>query len=85
MTPCNYIHQKDGYTKDFVSDECIDNLEAQMKYLGPLNFLIYFNDEEFDQQGFGDESIYRSSKMMHYQFNEDTPVWLNYQLQTNML
>ena len=48
MTPCNYIHQKWGYTEDFVSDECETDLEKQKKYLGPLNFLIYFNDEEFD-------------------------------------
>ena len=48
MLPCNYIHQKDGYTKDFVSDECIDNLEDQMKYLTALNFIMYFNDEEFN-------------------------------------
>ena len=37
-----------------------------MKYLGPLNLLIYFNDEEFNQQGFRDEAIDRSSKMINY-------------------
>ena len=49
LLPCNYIHQQWGYEGDSVSPECIADLEAQKEYLGPLDFLFYFNDEEFDQ------------------------------------
>ena len=48
MTPCNYIHQFNGYTEDFVSDECIADAALQQEYLGPLDFKLYLNDESFD-------------------------------------
>ena len=85
MTPCNYIHQKWGYTEDSVSDECIADAQQQQAYLGPLDFQLYFNNESFDQQSFGDESIERKSELIHFQFNADTPVWFNYMVQTNMV
>ena len=59
LVPCNYVHQKWGYTGDKIDKECVQDHKEQLKYLGPLNFLLYFNDEEFDQQKFNDESIMR--------------------------
>ena len=47
--PCNYIHSHLGYTEDFVTPECIADLEKQKEYMGPLDVMLYFNDEEFDQ------------------------------------
>ena len=57
MTPCNYINDRNGFVGDTVSEECIPDLKAQTDYLGPLDILVYYNDEEFDQQEFGEESI----------------------------
>ena len=69
--PCNYIHQIDGYTGDYVKEECIADLEKQKEYLGPLDMLIYFNDEEFDQQAFGNEAISRQSQLINVQFSQN--------------
>lgn len=85
FVPCNYIHQYYGYTEDSVSDECIRDIKKQQEYLTSLKFLIYFNDEEFDQQEFNDESIKRTSKLKYYQFKENTPTWFDYYVQTRMI
>ena len=48
IAPCNYIHQRWGYTEDYVRDECIQDLEKQKEYLGPLQFVMMVNYERFD-------------------------------------
>ena len=63
FVPCNYIHQHLGYTEDRVAEECIADLEKQKEYLGPLDFVIYFNYGEFNQQKFGDESIVQEARL----------------------
>ena len=48
IAPCNYIHQRWGYTEDFVAEECIADLDQQKAYLGPLHFAVYVNYQRFD-------------------------------------
>ena len=63
--PCNYVHSYMGYTNDSVSPDCIADLEAQMKFLGPLKVQMMLNDEEFDQSKFGEEAIKQQSKIVY--------------------
>ena len=80
LVPCNYLHTHLGYTEDFISDECIADLQAQKDYLGPLDVVLYYNDEDFDQQEFGDKSILRQSRIMRTQISQEFPVWTNYKV-----
>ena len=59
MVPCNYIHTQFGYEGDSISENCIDNLEKQIEYLGPLDFMIYHNDETFNVNEYNGGSINR--------------------------
>lgn len=82
LVPCNYVHAKWGYKEDFVSEECIADLDQQLAYLGPVNFLLYINDSSFNHQGFHDEAIHRTSILVNVQGNPNFPSWIHYQLQT---
>ena len=48
-------------------------------------WLLYVNDEEFNLEGFNDESISKQSKLLNNQFTETTPVWYNFQPQIQMV
>lgn len=47
LSPCNYILTEYGFTGDTIHEECVRDLEAQKEYLGPINFMIYANNEKF--------------------------------------
>ena len=49
MTPCNFIYTLNGIKDDTVSDDCVPDLEKQVEYLGPLNWLVYFTEEVLQQ------------------------------------
>ena len=55
------MHQYLGYTEDKVSDECRANLQEQIDYLGPIDVLMYYNDEKYQINEYGDKSILRES------------------------
>ena len=61
LLPCNYLHTYYNYTGDSVSDECIWDLEKQQEYLGPLEVIMYFNEESYEQNEFGEKRIKRES------------------------
>ena len=44
--PCNYIHTSEA--DDAVSSECVSDLAKQKEYLGPLNLILFYNQEVFD-------------------------------------
>ena len=46
--PCNVLVDDSYGFKDSVSSECIEDLDAQRAYVGPINILFYFNNERFD-------------------------------------
>ena len=48
LLPCNYVHTYYGYTGDSIHDECVRDLKAQLEYLGPLEVIMYINDENYD-------------------------------------
>ena len=48
LLPCNYVHTYMGYTGDSVADECIADSQAQQDYLGPLEVVMFVNDETYD-------------------------------------
>ena len=53
FTPCNYVHQELGDIGDKVTDECVSDLDAIKKYLGPLEMMILANTDRFNQLGYG--------------------------------
>ena len=65
LVPCNYQHTKWGYTGDKISPKCNPDRDAQIKYLGPTEFLIYHTQETFDQREYGDASIKIESTLLH--------------------
>ena len=85
MLPCNYIHTALGYTGDEKSDKCNDSLEAQQQYLGPLNMIVYFNQESFNANEYFEKSIIKESKIMTQQISEYTQTFFQFKLQTNSL
>ena len=61
--PCNYVYTVLGHSEDTVHEECVKDLAAQQEYLGPLEVILYYNDESFDQEYYGNKSIKRTSKI----------------------
>ena len=59
MLPCNYVHTHLGYEGDSVHPECDADLEEQIKYLGPLDVMLYYTEDKLEARGFGDDSIKR--------------------------
>ena len=47
LLPCNYQHTYYGYTGDSVADECNWDQKKQQEYLGPLEVIMYFNEESY--------------------------------------
>ena len=47
MTPCNYLHTELEYEGDSISDDCIDDLDAQIEYLGTIHVVLYHTEEIF--------------------------------------
>ena len=74
-----------GYTGDSVHEECIDDLEAQKEYLGPLKVAMYYNDEIFVPEEYGENSIKRTSKILYSQINEEKPSYYFFDLQSSIL
>ena len=61
LLPCNYKHQYLGYTEDRVSPKCNWARADQIKYLGPLNVIMYVNDEKYVASKFGKDAVLRES------------------------
>lgn len=43
IVPCNMRLTNFGGLDDRIASDCVENLDEQRKYLGPMNMLIYFN------------------------------------------
>ena len=69
FTPCNYINSDD----DFVSDECIPDLQKQIDYLGQMNLVIYYADQSFVEQSYEEETISVRSRFINRQIDNQTP------------
>ena len=75
--PCNLklSQPRIGASEDRISENCNPNLDAQLKYLQPPNFVAIFNQERLDLKKFGDDSIERFSTFVNIQFDETKPSW----------
>lgn len=85
LVPCNYVHAEIEPTDDFVPDECIPDREEQMKYLGNLKMVIYTTEQEFNQEGYGDETIVTRSRFWTRQIDQTKPTWLDGRMLFNQL
>ena len=61
MTPCNYLHTHLGFDRDSIDKDCNADLNAQIEYLGPLDFLLYHTEEVFQPNEFNKNAIKRQS------------------------
>ena len=59
VVPCNMIMEEIGITEDMISDKCNRDQKEQQEYLGSPWIHALVNDEDFDSEKFGDESIKR--------------------------
>ena len=50
-----------GYTEDIVSPKCNWDQTDQIQYLGPLNVIIYVNDEKYVATEYGEDAVHRES------------------------
>jgi len=47
ILPCNVRLTPMGGFEDRIDPQCKGNLEEQIKYIGPMNMLVYYNSERF--------------------------------------
>ena len=55
--PCNYVHAEVGPTEDFVAEECIEDREAQMNYLGNMRMLFLLSEQILNSREYGKDTI----------------------------
>ena len=80
--PCNNIATEILTTTLSKPDEdCHEDLEAQTKYLGQSNWVLYTNKERFNPEGYGEEAIEQYSTIINKQFDENIPSWHSNDLQ----
>ena len=48
LTPCNYLHTKNGWEGDSIHESCIHDLKQQEDYLGNLMVVIFTSDAYFN-------------------------------------
>ena len=73
LLPCNYVHQYLGYTEDIVSPKCNWDRTDQIQYLGPLNVIIYVNDEKYVASEYGEDAVHRESILIQQKINTKQP------------
>ena len=84
LLPCNYVHTYYGYTGDSVAEECIKDLKTQQEYLGPLEVIMYINDENYIQKEFGSEAIQRESIIVEQDISQFIPSYYEFKIQTTL-
>ena len=62
--PCNSV-ATDTNTLSKPNLECNHDLDAQIKYLGPSNWLFLTNQERFNPEAFGEDAIEHYSTIMN--------------------
>ena len=80
VLPCNHRLTHIGGSDDRIPQNCIGDLDEQIKYLGSLNMLTYFNQESFLQNEYDELSIYRHSVIENIQADEHRPNWIYSQM-----
>ena len=58
LLPCNYVHAEfSPGDPSSVSDDCIADLDQQIEYLGPIQWLIYYSEDVLRLDQFGSDAI----------------------------
>ena len=85
LLPCNFLNTQFGYSEDFIHPECVEDLTEQLEYLGPLNLMTYHTREQFNQEGYGSDSILKQSYLWSSQIDEKVPSWVRSTININEL
>ena len=56
-----------------------------MDYLGNIKMIVYFNEQYFDQNSFGQSAVQRRSRFEQKQVDQTKPSWLYGKVLTNYL
>ena len=85
LVPCNFRFSQEGGPLDTVPQDCVADISKQIEYLKSPKLQLLVNNEYFNQQGYGEDSIVRESKLITLQFNKHVPSWIGYQIERNLL
>ena len=85
IMPCNVKLSPFGATDERIAPDCVNDLDEQIKYLGPMNMLVYFNQESFMQDEYGNARIGRFSTIRNIQTDEYRPNFIIGTVQKNSL
>jgi len=85
VMPCNMPLKFLGAEDDRIGEECVADLEKQIEYLGPMNMLVYFNQETFKQEEYGEARISRTSTIRNIQVDEYRPNYVYARIWKNQL
>ncbi len=83
--PCNVIPRWGSTQDQIISDECNHSLEAQQAFLTQPAIQFYFNQEKFNDQSYGEESIIGESELIFIQSSNSEPTWADFSLRTSQL
>ena len=85
LLPCNYVHTKFGDIGDSIHTECIADRKKQEEYLGTLKIVVLMDEQVFNIQKYGEESITTRSRIFSLQVDSKTPRYVSGRLKTNLL
>ena len=74
-----------GGKQDRIDPECVDDLQKQIDYLGSLNFVTYYNRQQFVVNEFGEKRIEKLSTIQAIQADQYRPTWIKASVQKDML
>ena len=52
-------------TEDTISEECVGDLEEQIKYLGKVNWLIYHSEEVLVDGKYAKDAVHKQSILIN--------------------
>ena len=74
-----------GGAVDRIPENCNWDKHKLMKYLGPLEMIMYSNFESFQLNEFGNDRIKKESKIKPLQVDETRASWINTKIINNKL
>ena len=85
VVPCNARRTELAFLEEPIGEECVPDLQAQIDYLGAVQFMIYFNTERFDRTKYGAEAIVKESNIVTQQVDHRVPNWIQTYVEINEL
>ena len=56
-----------------------------MEYLQSMNIIMYVNDARFEQTKYGDEAIFKHSRIVNAQVDQHNPQWIDFSIKKKAL